>query len=120
MQSQAPDVDAYLAEVVPERRECMSKLRTLCNGLLKGYEEGMAYGMPSYTKDGASEVSFASQKNYVALYILKQDVVDAHRDQLAGLSVGKGCIRYTKPEKVDFAVVESLLRATVKSKGTPC
>jgi uncharacterized protein YdhG (YjbR/CyaY superfamily) len=120
MQSTAADVDAYLAEVPPERRECTAKLRQLCKKILKGYEESMQYGMPCYRKGDKGSVAFASQKNYIALYILKQSVLDAHRDQLAGLSVGKGCIRYTRPERIDFGVVESLLKGTVKSKDAPC
>jgi hypothetical protein len=47
-------------------------------------------------------------------------VIAAHRAQLAGLSVGKGCIRYSRPEKIDFAVVEQLLIATRDSAAEPC
>ena len=59
------------------------------------------------------EVAFASQKRYIAFYILKQPVVDAYRGELVGLSVGKGCIRCPKPEKVDFTVITKLLREPV-------
>lgn len=50
----------------------------------------MAYGMPGYRRDSVIEVGFASQKQYISLYMLKQSVLDAHRAELAGLSVGKG------------------------------
>ena len=39
---------------------------------LKGYEENMAYGGPTYNKNGVIEVAFASQKNFIGLYILKR------------------------------------------------
>jgi hypothetical protein len=42
------------------------------------------------------------------------------RAQLAGLNVWKGCIRYSKPAKIDFAVVEQLLSATRDSTERPC
>lgn len=80
----------------------------------------MEYGMPSYKKDGVVEVAFASQANYISLYILKKEVVDAHRDALVGASIGKGCIRFRKPEVTDFAVIESLLVGTVRSSASPC
>ncbi len=35
----------------------------------------MTYGMPCYEKKKIFEVAFASQKNFIALYILKQDVM---------------------------------------------
>jgi len=68
------------------------------------------------------EVGFASQKNFIGLYILRTDVMDAHKDQLEakGVSIGKGAIRYSKPERIDFKVVESMLRATVQSTGRVC
>ena len=64
--------------------------------------EGMAYGIPCYKKSGTIEVAFASQKNYIALYVLKKDVVDAFRAEPAGANIGKGSIRYSRPEQLDF------------------
>jgi hypothetical protein len=37
-----------------------------------------------------------------------------------GVTLGKGVIRYPNPEKIDFAVVEKMLRATVESTGPVC
>jgi hypothetical protein len=34
--------------------------------------------------------------------------------------LSKGCIRYRKPEGVDFAVVHALLRETANSTGPVC
>jgi uncharacterized protein YdhG (YjbR/CyaY superfamily) len=120
MQSQAKNVDAYLEEVPAQRMAALQRLRDLCVTHLTGYEESMVYGMPSYSKDGTVEVGFASQKQYISLYILKQEVFDRHRPALAGLNLGKGCIRYTRPEKIDFAVVEQLLADTVTSNVDIC
>lgn len=120
MQSKASDSSAYIGEAPEERRAALTRLRALCREVLSGYEEGMGYGMPGYTKDGVAEVGFASQKNYISLYILKEDVIQANRDLLKGLSVGKGCIRYSHPKKMDFAVIRKLLEDTVKSPGKPC
>ena len=82
----------------------------------------MAYGGPSYSRNGEVEVGFASQKNFIGLYILRTDVMKTHRDQLKGkgVSIGKGAIRYSKPEKIDFGVVEKMLRATQASMGPVC
>ena len=89
---------------------------------MAGFEEKMEYGMPVYLRNGTAEVGFASQKHFIALYILRTDVMNTHRDRLTarGISLGKGCIRYSKPERIDFEVVESLLRATVESTGAVC
>jgi uncharacterized protein YdhG (YjbR/CyaY superfamily) len=120
VQSTATSVDAYLAEVPAERREVLAAIRILCLENLSGYDEGMEYGMPSYTKDGVVEFGFASQKNYISIYGVKTDALDAHRAEFVGASIGKGCIRYAKPEKVNLGAVERLLIATAASKGRVC
>jgi hypothetical protein len=122
MRSNAKDVGTYLQEVEVDRRESLTKLRLLCLEILDGYEESMEYGMPSYKKDSEVEieVAFASQKQYISLYILKEEVLNKHRHLLKGLNLGKGCIRYSKPEKIDFNVVEKLLRDSYLSESEIC
>lgn len=69
-----------------------------------------------------SKWGFASQKNFIRLYILRTDVMKAHRDLLKvkPVSLGKGCIRYSKPEKIDFKVVKLIVKATFESTGVIC
>ena len=120
MQSKARDVPTYLDGVKERDRECLRRLRRLCVSTLKGYEEGMDYGMPCYKRDGIAEIAFASQTNYISLYVLKTDVVEKNRAALRGLNVGKGCIRFRSPEKMDFALVEKLLADTRRSSEGIC
>ncbi len=122
MQSQAKTVPAYLKEVPAERKAALKQLRDLCRATLTGFKESMDYGMPGYSRNGVSEVGFASQKHFIALYILRTDVMRAHRYLLniPGVTLGKGCIRYSKPEKIDFNMVEKMLKATVESEGEVC
>ena len=67
-------------------------------------------------------MGFASQKHFIALYILRTDVMRSHRYLLniPGVTLGKGCIRYSRPEKIDFSVVERMLKATAESEGEVC
>jgi uncharacterized protein YdhG (YjbR/CyaY superfamily) len=120
MQSKAAIVDEYLKEAPPERLKALTQIRELCLKELKGYKEIMRYGGPCYEKNNIVEVGFASQKNNIALYILKTDVMEQYRDQLKGISVGKGCIRYTKPEKIGYFFVQKMLSGTFHSTNTIC
>jgi uncharacterized protein YdhG (YjbR/CyaY superfamily) len=116
--SAASDVSSYLAEVPQERREVLAAIRDLCRSELTGFTEAMEYGMPSYRRDGGDiEVAFASQKQYISLYVSRPDVMDAHAELLAGLPHGKGCIRYRRPAQVDLGMVRTLLRATAATPG---
>jgi len=122
MQSSANNVTDYLAEVPIDRQPALIRLRELCLTTLTGYEESMQYGGPTYSRDHSIEVGFASQKHFIGLYILKNDVIDKNRHLLngKGISLGKGCIRYSQPEKIDFDLVEKLLIDTRESSGGIC
>lgn len=122
MQSSAKTVTAYLKEVPPERKAALTKLRDLCRAELTDFEKAMEYGGPTYSRGGEVEVGFASQKNFIGVYILRSDVMNAHKHLLTGkgVSFGKGAIRYSKPERIDFKVVKSMLRASQESTGPVC
>ena len=120
MRSDADDVDSYLAQVPEGRRAVLSELREVCCSLLPDFAESMSYGMPAYSRDGVAEVAWASQKRYISLYVMRADVIAAQRELLAGLDVGKGCIRYRSPAAVDFTVVRSMLTAVAASRGPVC
>ncbi|MER5651083.1 DUF1801 domain-containing protein [Streptosporangium sp. NPDC002524] len=117
VRSRAEDVDGYLAEVPEERKEALARLRELCRAELRGFAEVMAYGMPVYERDGVGEVGFASQRQYVSVYLLRDDVREAFAERLAGHDMGKGCLRFRRPEKIDFELLRDLLRATAAGPG---
>jgi uncharacterized protein YdhG (YjbR/CyaY superfamily) len=98
VRSDAATVTEYIADAPPARRDARTLLRELCHEELAGFDEEMRYGMPSYLRAGAVEVAFASQKAHIALYILRQAALAAGAEGLAGLSFGKGCIRFRCPE----------------------
>jgi uncharacterized protein YdhG (YjbR/CyaY superfamily) len=125
MQSTAQTVDDYLKEVAANpqtanRLAALQEFRRLCRKHLRGYEESMVYGGPGYSRAGIVEVGFASQKNNIALYILRKDVLDAYRAEFPPSTIGKGCIRYRNPDRIDFGVVEKMLIATRKATGPVC
>jgi hypothetical protein len=120
MQSEALTVKEYLEEVPVERLPVISKLRRLCLQHLDGFEESMRYGMPSYSRGGTVEVAFASQKDYIALYILRTDVLDMYRDRFPTSSIGKGCIRYRKVEAINYAIIQEMLVRTSETTGVVC
>lgn len=120
MQSKARTVHEYIKESPKERQPALKELRRLCLKHLSGFKESMVYGLPGYSRADVVEVGFASQKNNVALYILRKDVLDTHRHKFAPSAIGKGCIRYRNPDQIDFDVVKKMLIETKKSKGEVC
>src|SRR5688500_10414467 len=117
VKSSVTTVDQYIAGAPEERRQALATLRELCLDELAGYEEGIDHGMPSYSREGTVEVSFASQKNYISLYILRTSVMKANAHLLNGLSVGKSCIRYRRVDQIDPGVVRKLLADSSADTG---
>ncbi|MFB7175439.1 iron chaperone [Streptomyces sp. NPDC056254] len=111
------DVTAYLEAAPEDRRPALARLRELCVAELPGFEEGIAYGMPAYVRPGGTEaeIAWANQKQYISFYLMRTDLRDALADRLAGRDMGKSCLRFRNPAKVDFDLLRDLLRATAQA-----
>lgn len=120
VQSSAQSVDAYISEASPERAPYLRKMRDIALQTLEGYEERMQWGMPVYVRNGEAEFAFANQKQYLALYVMKTGVHAKNAEALADLDCGKGCIRFRKPETIDWLLVQKLLVDTRSSDQAPC
>ena len=74
-------------------------------------------GLPAQRK---AEFAFANQKQYIALYVMKTGVHAKNAKALSRLDCGKGCIRFRRPEAIDWRLVEKLLIDTRASDQEPC
>jgi uncharacterized protein YdhG (YjbR/CyaY superfamily) len=113
MKSDARTVDEYLGELDPVRREALAKMRALVLETVSDAVETMQYKMPTFEYQGGMLCALASQKRYMSLYIEPQ-VVEWHRDELGGLSVGKSCIRFRNIEQLPLGVVRAMLEETAQ------
>jgi uncharacterized protein YdhG (YjbR/CyaY superfamily) len=113
MQSKATTVDEYLTEISEERRPILNQVRAAIRKQIPELQESMVYGMAAYTRPGETEpeVAFASQVQNISLYF-PVSVVASKKHLLAGLNVGKCCVRYRSVAKVDLAIVRELLLET--------
>ena len=119
MIGKAAVVAAYIEETSAGRRAAVEQLQRLCGQNLAGYEKCMEYALPSYKRNGSPEFSFASRKQYIALYA-KPVLVNEFRSALGKAKIGKSCIRFHKPEDIDFAIIAQLLRRTKATPGCSC
>ncbi|MCE3295665.1 MAG: hypothetical protein K0R65_1379 [Crocinitomicaceae bacterium] len=134
MQSNSKTVDDYLASVPEERKEAILHLReTIKANLPKGFSETISYGMVGYgvphsiypagyhcdPKQALPFVSFASQKNFIALYhmgmysdpdLLNWFTTEFPKHSKKKLDMGKSCIRFKKPEDIPFDLIGQLMQ----------
>ncbi len=120
MQSDAKTVAEYMKTVPKERQAALKKIRKLARASLKGYKESMQYGGPTYSRNGVAEVGFFSQKHFIGVYVLNKEVLDKHRHEFTGASVGKGAIRYSNPDKIDFDLIKRVFEETSASDSAIC
>ncbi|MBN2518444.1 MAG: DUF1801 domain-containing protein [Candidatus Altiarchaeota archaeon] len=107
MRPDANTVDVYIENLAGERRSAISRLGGLRKGLMPGFKESVEYGMPTYTKSG-EVFAFASQKDYVSLYVNNRGLIEKHKNKLGRAGFGKNCIRYRRPSEINFKAVEDL------------
>lgn len=139
MQSKAPTVQKYLAELAPDRRATVAAVRqVILENLDSQFEEGMQYGMigyyvphsvfpAGYHCDPRQPLPFAglaSQKNHFSLYLMclygESDVLKWFRTAWVAsgqkLDMGKACVRFKKIEDVALDVLSKLLQRVTAKK----
>lgn len=126
-------VDKYIAAQPQDRQNDLNELRdTLIKSLPSGFEETIGYGMPAYVvphsmfprgyhcdpKQPLPFVSFANQKNFIALYhmgiYVNTDLLNWFTEQYPlhskrKLDMGKSCIRF-KPAELPIKLLGELLK----------
>jgi hypothetical protein len=127
----AATIDEYLAALPEDRRAALASVRAVIRkNLPGGYEEGMGFGMISYTLPLAKYpdtyngqplcyAGLAAQKNHSALYLTgayaDPKIEKALRDGFAKagkrLDMGKSCIRFKAAEDLPLEVIGKAVAA---------
>ena len=133
MISKAKTPEAYLADLPPERKEVMEKLRqVVLNNLPEGFEETMNYGMIGYVvphsiyPDGyhctpelpLPFLNLASQKNHIGFYhmgiysdpkLMEWFTSEYPKHCKRKLDMGKSCIRFKSLNDIPYELLGELV-----------
>ena len=129
--SKAATPEAYIAELPPERRELIERIRAIVNANLPdGYVERMSWGMigwelplerypDTYNGQPLVYAGLAAQKNYTALYLncvyaseeRTRHLTDAWAAAGKKLDMGKSCLRFKRADQL----AEDVLAQTIRS-----
>ncbi|MFO0704843.1 MAG: DUF1801 domain-containing protein [Candidatus Andersenbacteria bacterium] len=136
MHSNAKTVAAYLKALPPDRAKAVRAVRAvILKHLPRGYQEAMQWGMITYqipltrkpdTYNGQplALAALASQKNYLALYLMNVYGDKATerwfkaRYKASGkkLDMGKSCVRFKRLEDLPLDLIgETIARTSVES-----
>ena len=101
----------YLAQIPEGQRALIGILRSAILSDHPDIVEGVRYGMLDYP----GLANLAAQKAYVALYV-KPAVLARFKSRFPGVSCGKSCLRFKRPEQVDEVALADLLRAVRQAR----
>jgi uncharacterized protein YdhG (YjbR/CyaY superfamily) len=115
-----PDtVDAYIAELPPERRAVVEDLRRTINAAAPDATESIAYEMPALRSHGGRFlVSYAAFKNHYSLFPASDVVVAAIGDELTTYLAGKGTIRFPASRPIPLDLVRRIVEVRVAENAT--
>lgn len=110
-------IDEYLANVTPDQRAALEKLRQAIRAVLPGAEECISYGIPSFRWNGRSLVFFGAWANHCSFYPGSSKTLKNFRRDLKDFRITKGTIRFSPDNPLPSAVVKKLVKARVAEDG---
>ncbi len=118
MQYDAKTPADYLKMLEPDwRKDKLLELRALIQKHGAELEEGIKYGVLVYKYHQGSGFGLNAQKNSVNFYVGTASKIDPDGTLLAGLSVGKGCIRFKKTTVVAQTRIEDFIKKELLRLG---
>lgn len=115
MQYEVETPEQYLEALEPDwRRDTLLSLRELIRSHAPELVEGIAYKMLAFTDKSGEGFALNAQKHYVSLYVGNARKIDPDGSLLAGLDVGKGCIRFKKTQPVSSTRIDAFIARAVE------
>ncbi len=124
----ARTIDEYLDLIDEPRQTEVRMLHAMISKAVPKLKPSIQVGMigyGSYHAVGLSGegdwpvVALASQKSYISVYLggtnEGQKILDSHKKDLAGASIGKCCIRFTKITNIDLKALERVIKQGAKA-----
>ncbi|MCB0790267.1 MAG: DUF1801 domain-containing protein [Flavobacteriales bacterium] len=112
MKIEADNVKEYLAALPEDRSRAVAKLCRMVRQIWPKATEDLTNGMPTYHLDGQAFCAVGNQKNFMALYIMPHDLLNAFNKDLKAYDRGRSCIRFRRLEEETLILFERILKYT--------
>ena len=122
----AKTIDEYLKQIDEPRQSEIRMLHKMISRAVPKLKPSMQVGMigyGAYHQVGLSGegdwpvIALASQKSYISVYVSgdSQRVLDAHKKELSGASIGKCCIRFRTIANIDLKALEQVIKLSAQA-----
>ena len=116
--SRPASIDDYLAKVSDEQRVALERLRKTIRAAAPKAEECISYGIAAFRHHGML-VGFGATKTHCAFYLMSASTLDDFREDVDGLDVSKGTIRFQPAKPLPAALVRKLVKARIAENEMP-
>jgi uncharacterized protein YdhG (YjbR/CyaY superfamily) len=110
----APEVEAYLAALQPDRRARLESMRSVVLGEAPALEERISYGIPTYRLDGRMLVSIASFAKHDSLFPASREVRDRLGPRIEPYVHGRGTFRFQARDPLPLDLIRQIVQARVE------
>ena len=107
-------VDEYLDAQPESARAVLERVRGILKKALKGAEETISYGIPTYKLNGKAVLYLAGWKTHYSLYPFTDELVASMGEELVPHLSSKGTLKFSLAEPVPARLIERIARARVK------
>jgi uncharacterized protein YdhG (YjbR/CyaY superfamily) len=106
-------IDEYLANVGPDHRKTLQKLRQTIQTAAPKAEECISYGIPAFRLDRRFLVFFGAWANHCAFYPGSAATLKNFRNELRDFQTSKGTIRFSPDKPMPAALVKRLVKTRI-------
>jgi uncharacterized protein YdhG (YjbR/CyaY superfamily) len=106
-------IDEYLANVRPDERKTLQKLRQTIQTAVPEAEECISYGIPAFRLDRRFLAFFGAWANHCAFYPGSAATLKNFRNELRNFQTSKGTIRFSPDKPLPAALVKKLVKTRV-------
>jgi len=106
-------IDEYLANVKPDHRKALQKLRQTIQAAVPNVEECISYGIPAFRLNRRLLVFFGAWANHCAFYQGSASTLKTFQNELKKFETSKGTIRFSPDKPLPVALVKKLVKTRI-------
>lgn len=104
-------VDELIAGLDEPEASALARIRDLAMAVAPEAAQGTSYAVPALLWRGKPLLGFHVARRHLSLYPFSPAAIDATRDQLEGLALSKGTVRFSTQNPPSDAAVTALVAA---------
>lgn len=112
METEVPNIDAYISGFPPETRLLLEQIRSTIHRAAPEAVEAMKYGMPTFVLEG-NLVHFAGWKSHIGFYPVPSGI-EAFKAELSIYKQSKGAVQFPLDQPMPLELISKIVKYRVQ------